>query len=247
MKGSGKSGKLVANDKGEYEFCVGALNIPNSMGQHYTLEGAKDLFDASSQLMMRVRNGGLYAENGHPTQSGLTNEQYFRRLHSISEERICAFISDLWLDYSSLENTDHPNAVAIMARIKPFGELKAVLEGAIANEKQNVCFSVRGFTRDQQVGSKTHRTLTNIITFDYVTLPGIPVANRSNSGSLEEMASLAFDTNQFKYDRMGTSGTIVEDIKEVYALEGMDLALETLNYYDPTIAPTVPLGSLFNI
>ena len=247
LAGSGKSGKLVANESGEYTFCVGALNIKNSAGAHYDLAGSKDLFEASSSFMHRVKNGGLYAENGHPVREAAdTDESYFRRIHTIREDRVCAFISDIWLDHSSLEgDAANPNAVAIMAKIKPFGELGQVLSTAIENLKQNVCFSVRGFTKDKMMNGTTHRTLTNIITFDFVTMPGIAVANRSNSGSLETLNDYVFDSRIIEMDKItaGISGST--PLREAYAAEGCDLAVETLDYYSDDIKPS-PNGSIFS-
>lgn len=239
FKNSKKKGKLVPNKKGEYTFCVGALDIVSTRGDRYTLEGAEQLFEKSSLFMKRIKAGGLYAENGHPVRApGSSDEEYLGRIHTIEESRICGFISDLWLDKKALANEG--DAVAIMAKIKPFGELGSVLEQSIANEKQNVCFSVRGFTNDTRKGGVTHRALTNIITFDFVTMPGIPVANRSNSGSLESLNEYDFDTNTMGYDVMGESGA---DLDYATACESGSLIAETLSGY--VQEKIIPKGSLF--
>lgn len=247
LSGTGKSGKLVANENGEYTFCVGALNIKNSAGAYYDLAGSKDLFETSSSFMHRVRNGGLYAENGHPVRESLdTDESYFRRIHTIREDRVCGFISDIWLDHSSLEHdAANPNAVAIMAKIKPFGELGQVLTTAIENVKQNVCFSVRGFTKDKMMNGTTHRTLTNIITFDFVTMPGIAVANRSNSGSLETLVDYTFDSRVIEMDKINSTIEEIIPLRESLAAEGCDLAIETLDYFSTDNKPN-PAGSIFS-
>lgn len=241
FKNSKKKGKLVPNKKGEYTFCVGALDIMSTRGDRYTLEGAEQLFKKSSMLMKRIKAGGLYAENGHPVRvPGQTDEEYLGRIHTIEEARICGFISDLWLDRKALANEGDGDSVAIMAKIKPFGELGDVLAQSIANEKQNVCFSVRGFTNDTRRGGVTHRALTNIITFDFVTMPGIPVANRSNSGSLESLEEWDFDTESLSYDMMGACGRTEEYVS---AVESGSLLEETVKLY--TQEKIVAKGSLF--
>lgn len=228
-----KSGKLKADADGYYTVVVGGLNVHNSSGAYYTLKGAEQLFNDSSILMRRVRNKGLYSENGHPVQKqGMTDKQYFSRLLTIREGNICNHIAELWLDdslHKAKPRLLERGAVAIMAKIKPYGAQKDVVADAISNPHQNLCYSVRGFTKDSIVAGTTHRMLKAIVTFDHVYLGGISIANKFNSPSLETL-------NEAEFLECDVAGCAVDMAKEHVATESIDLAQSILDQYSITEA-----------
>ena len=118
-----KKGLLLPDSEGYYELPVGGLNVVNSSGQFYTLEGAKDLFDSSSIFMRRVRNGCLKGELGHPKRlPGMSLDDYIQRIVTIDEKNVCCFFKELWLDFEFGKKNPQlgtPDLVAVMAKLKP--------------------------------------------------------------------------------------------------------------------------------
>lgn len=185
----GKKGLLKPDADGYYTVVVGALNAYNSVEEYYTAEGALELFEGSSQLMRRIKNGALYAELGHPKRApGTTIEQFYQRVVSIEETNICGHFSEIWLDFNYGKNNpqlNNPNMIAILAKVKPAGPKAQALQLALDNPKQNSAFSIRGLTDNRTVGGQTLRRLTAIVTFDHVTEGGINIADKAFSPAIE--------------------------------------------------------------
>lgn len=187
-----KSGILTPDSDGYYELVVGGLNTYNSAGEYYTADGAVELFENSSQFMRRVKNCALYSELGHPKKlPGMTNDQFYYRVISIEETNICGHFSEIWLDFEFGKKNpelNNPDLIAIMAKVKPAGAKAQALQLALENPKQNAAFSLRGITENKYVRGRMERRLTNLITFDHVTEPGISIADKVMAPSLESLA-----------------------------------------------------------
>lgn len=187
---SNKKGTLTPDSDGYYTLVLGALNTQNSAGEYYTAEGALELFQESSQLMRRIKNGALYSELGHPKKTpGLSTEQFYSRVLTIEETNICAHIAEVTLDFNFGKN--HPelnnlNLIAIIGKVKPAGAKAQAVQLALENPKQNCAFSIRGLTENKFINGKTLRRLTNIICWDFVTEPGISIADKVWSPACEQ-------------------------------------------------------------
>lgn len=186
LAGTNKVGEVKQDDNGYYPMVVGALNVFNSAGEYYVYEQAKELFQGSSQLMRRVKRGALRGEYGHPKPlPGMSNEQFANRVMSIYEENTCCHHKELYLDFDNVKDTNGKPIIAIMSKVCPSGPLGPVLEKSLKNKNENVCFSIRAFTDDYREGMIKKRVLKTIVTFDYVTEPGIAVAEKYKSPALE--------------------------------------------------------------
>lgn len=185
-----KTGTLTPDADGYYTVILGALNTNNSAGEYYTAEGALELFKESSQLMRRIKNGALYAELGHPKKlPGVTTEQFYSRVLTIEETNICAHIAEITLDFNFGKNhpeLNNPDLIAIVGKVKPAGAKAQAVQLALENPKQNCAFSIRGLTENKYVNGKTIRRLTNIICWDFVTEPGINIADKVWSPACEQ-------------------------------------------------------------
>ncbi len=182
-----KKGVLKPDSNGYYDVIVGGLNIHNSAGDYYVLNESKDLFE-NSTFKRRIQNGALKGENGHPRREpGMSDDAFLDRFLTIVESNVCVHYSDIWLDFNSVKDSAGRPVVAIMAKAKPSGPLAAVLENSLNDPNQNTAFSVRGFTKDIQMGSIKHRILKTIITFDHVVEPGISIATKWNNPALESL------------------------------------------------------------
>lgn len=183
----GKKGVLGKDDQGRYELVVGGLNVFNSAGMFYVYDQARELFEGSSQFMRRVKRGVLKGEVGHPKfQPGMTEEQYVQRILSIYEENVCCIHQEIYLDFDRVKDESGKPVIAIMSRMTPSGPHGAALQKSLETPGENVCFSIRSFTDDFRERGIIKRILRQIVTFDYVTEPGIAFAEKFKAPALEE-------------------------------------------------------------
>lgn len=191
LQGTGKAGLLKPDSLGYYETVIGGLDVFNSAGEFYTLEGASALFEKSSSFIRRVESGCLKAEVGHPKRlPGMTSDDYLTRIMQIEETNVCAHFAEIWLDPNFGRNhpeLKNPKMVAIMAKVKPAGPKGDALAAAFENPRENVCFSIRALTKDFVNRGQVYRVLNTIFTFDWVTEPGINAARKWNSPALESL------------------------------------------------------------
>lgn len=199
LQGTNKVGNLTKDADGYRSMVIGGLNIYNSQGQYYPYEGAKALFEDSGPFMRRIKRGSLRGEVGHPKQlPGQTVDDYIRRVLDIDPNNTCVHFKDIWLDFNRLKDSQGRQVVAIMAKLCPSGAKGDFLEKQLENSKENVCFSVRSFSKDYKYKGEYIRNIQQIITFDYVNEPGIAIAEKWASPALEEHGSSVFTRTQLE-------------------------------------------------
>lgn len=195
LTNTGKRGELKPDADGYYEFIIGGLNTFNSAGEYYTLKGAEELFQESSVFMRRIKNGCLKGEVGHPKQlPGMSFDAYVNRVLTIDEGNVCVHFKEVWLDNEFGKKNpkfNNPNLTAVMAKVKPSGPKASSLANSIANPDENVCFSIRALTRDYFERGQKYRVLQQIICWDNVNEPGISIANKWDSPSLESLSEFS--------------------------------------------------------
>ena len=188
LNGTNKVGELKQKPDGYYPMVVGALNMFNSAGMYYREDAAREFFEGNSELMRRVKKGVLRGENGHPRMDpGMSERQYFARLLTLWEDRLCCQFGDIRLDYENYKDDQGRPIVAILADVTPSGELAYVLEKQLKNPRENVCFSIRSFTHDYMERGVVNRAIKKIVTFDLVNEPGMSIADKYNSPALESV------------------------------------------------------------
>lgn len=187
MNFNDKSGILKPDQYGYRNMCVGALGMRNSGGALYVRKESEDLFKKSSSFMRRTQSGYLFGEYGHPKKHPAEDMRAFmKRVMYPEEKNIAVHHSDFTLDddYNKIPNMPK-GAVAIISRLKPAGPYGPTLETDLSNGFQNSAFSIRTLSKDVNVGGEIGRVLTVPITFDYVTEPGLPIANKWDSPNME--------------------------------------------------------------
>lgn len=187
LMGTNKVGELTMSEDGYYTMVLGALDFFNSAGNFYPNgESAKELFKASSSFMRRIASGALRGEYGHPRmQPGQSMRDFMYRCNDIHESQVSHHIRKVWIDYTSVKGPDGRPCIAIMGEVKPAGPMGNALRESLQNPSENVCFSIRSFTRDIPTNGIIHKHLMNIVTWDYVNEPGISVATKWQSPTLE--------------------------------------------------------------
>ncbi len=230
LNGTNKAGILKPDEKGYYTTVLGGLDVYNSANQFYPYQPAKELFMESGQLMRRIGNAALRGEYGHPKQMpGQSLDSFAQRILSIHEECVSHHISQVDLNFDDYKDKQGRKMIAIIGKVKPAGPFGPALKESFENPEENVCFSIRAFTRDETSGRMTNRILRNIVTWDYVNEPGIAIANKFASPALEEFSETLFTKRHFERAlALPTHGVAQESIRlnaaELFTSLGWDRA-----------------------
>ena len=99
--------------------------------------------------------------------------------------------------------------IAIVSHLAPYGPFGDALERALNDGKEEVCFSIRCFSLPHRVGGRVVKEIKHVVTFDYVNEPGIAMATKYNSASLESYHS-----------KTVTQGVVLEAARQVYGAPG---------------------------
>lgn len=185
LKGTNKVGNLKPLQNGYYRMLVGALNMFNSAGMFYTYEEAKSVFEESGALQRRVARGALRGEYGHPRQGSMSDQAFARRVMDIDEKNVCCHHRKIELVFDEQHDERGNPVVAIYSEVAPNGPYGHVLAKQLENPDENVCFSIRAFTRDYTLMGVRNRALKTVVTFDYVNEPGMSIATKYMNPALE--------------------------------------------------------------
>lgn len=215
LAATGKAGRLPKDEDGYYTMPVGGLNVYNSMGEFYTFEGAKELFTGSGALMRRVKSGCLKGEYGHPKPvapitTDAEMDAFARRVMQVDEGNTCVHFSEIWLDFDNVKDDTGRPIIAIMAKLAPSGPKGPVLAASLENKKEEVCFSIRAFTQDDYVRGVKQRCLKEIVTWDCVTEPGLPMARKYRSPTLESYQERTFTKKNIESTLAQCEGVAME-------------------------------------
>lgn len=234
LKGINKAGTLKPDEGGYYTVVLGALGIDNSVGEHYSNTPlSRATFERNSVLMRRLNQGLLRAEWGHPSPSECPNMMAFeRRIRMIKEDRICAHIKEVWLQDIQY---DGKVVLGIVGKVRPTGPYGPSLKDMLDNPEENVTFSGRYYSNLSQQGGQTVREIHTVGTWDFVSEPGINVAQKYMSPSLESEGDTVFNldflrdavraeaTHRELAMSMESSGFLAKDL-----LKGLGVSEKTL-------------------
>ena len=185
LQGTNKIGLIKPDKHGYYRMLVGALNFHNCVGIYYQYETSKVMFEESGTFMRKMKAGNLYGEREHPEWlPGWSFDDYANRLRQIDGRNVSHHIRSVELDFGE-KNSRGDEIVLIYADVKPDRDHGPALKAGLENPHQNVCFSLRSLVSDVRRGSGLDRTIDELITFDWVTEPGISKAMKWNAPGLE--------------------------------------------------------------
>lgn len=190
LRGLNKKGKLNVDDNGYYEIALGAFDIHNAQGEFYAFTSElKQMFENSSALMRRIHKGYLRGEAEHPAPvPGQSIDAFLNRWRTIRMDNVATHIASVRLSYEK----DHTgkNIVVCYGRVKGSGPHEAGTNKMLANAEENVAYSIRSLTEPRIVGGKKHKCITGIVTWDLVNEPGIELANKYQTPSMESIEEL---------------------------------------------------------
>lgn len=186
LQSRGKFGKLPTDDNGYREICVGAFDAYNDIGELYACtSNVMKLFGDNSDFNRRIENSYLRGEVGHPARRpGETAESFLNRALGIDLNNASHHIKKINLRPGKDENGR--NVMLCIATLKPSGMKGEALEKMLANPDENVAFSIRCFTKLITLpDGREAKDINHPVTWDLVPEPGISIANKYASPSLE--------------------------------------------------------------
>lgn len=192
---TGKKGVLRCDADGYYDVTLGAFNTYNSSGAFYDAPSAKAFFDEGHDFMRRIKAGALYGECGHPVPvPGMSKTEWLVRILTIDPRNTSHHIKSLEIDETSFKNKDGSPMVAVMGRVKPMIEK---LAASLENPHENTAFSIRSITNDAFCPRRgcMVKHMKKPVTYDYVIEPGIAIATKYNTPSLESLGTNAVFTD----------------------------------------------------
>ena len=186
MPGISKVSKMKPNEKGYYRHILGGFNLSNESGVYYPMtDTVKKLFEETGLIRRRIEKGMLRSESGHPDLTGLSHVDALKRLAHIDTTRTCAHIKEVEL----VQSKDHKgkDVVLVYGWVKPSGPYGTSLKDQLDNPEENVAFSVRSFCQTTMYRGRIAKLVTDVLTYDNVSEPGIGLANQYDTVSLEEL------------------------------------------------------------
>lgn len=181
--------KVLEKDaNGYYKVLLGAFNCYNNVGEFYVAEGIKEIMtDPNSLIYKRLAAGYLVGEMGHPQfQPGMTKADYVERMFKLEQSNTSHHIR-------AIEFVPGPNGIVkTIGWVKPAGPHGELLRQYLDNPDQNTAFSIRAITADYVDKGKTMKKIMQFVTWDWVAMPGIEIANTWSTLSTESIDVVEF-------------------------------------------------------
>lgn len=190
-----KKGELVMDSSGYREIVVGAFNCDNAHGQHYKMtEHLKDMFGEGGVLHRRWSKGNLKGEWGHPEMMpGENVHSFVNRFKRVTEKNISHHFKRLRLAPGK-DNAGN-DIILVYSTLKESGPYAQCMADALANCEENANFSIRSTSNRKVINGQLVKFITAIFTWDYVNEPGIEIANKYDTPTMESLFSQEFTEN----------------------------------------------------
>ncbi len=187
LSSTGLQGKLNSDNGLFRDIVLGALNFRNSYGAIYTVESGRTLVNPNSGFSRRQANGHAKGEYGHPKRIGqMTDEQWMERIMTIEETRVSHDHIKTWIDTITDRKTGN-KVIAFLGDIQAAGPYGPTLERDLLRPNSNVSFSIRSITEDFEIAGLHNKNIIDASGWDTVVEPGLSVAHKFNSPSLESV------------------------------------------------------------
>lgn len=176
---------MTPNSKGEYNIVFGAFNVYSLHGHFYDINNdIRDMFNSGSELQNRISIEDVTPEVNHPPyKQGMNIDDYVSRLSIIDSNNTCGIITSLSLDSNpTYVSFQREPLYLVKGSVKPDGNYGELLEKSFRDPNKDTAFSLRGLNYVRKENGITIKTVHTIIDYDFVKLPGIRVAKKSEWG-----------------------------------------------------------------
>ena len=186
LPGLNKVEKMKCDSNGYYRIVLGGFNLTNQSGVYYPLtDGVKALFATGGVVRRRLDTGQCKGEYDHPKLDGLSHEQIIHRLSIIEPTMVSHHIKSIEL--VPKKNEHGKEIIVAYGMVKPAGPYADALRTSLDNTEENVAFSIRCFCKVAMYEGRIAKIVTDAMTYDHVSEPGIKLANQFDTVSLESL------------------------------------------------------------
>lgn len=174
--------QLEKDKDGYYRILLGALNVFNTSGLFYVFEDSKRAFESSSTFMRKALSGKLFGERDHPPfEPGMSEAAWVDRNEWLEISNESHRIREVELITTDELCNGFP-VVEIWGWVKPSGQHGALLQAAMDDPHQNVCFSLRAIVKERTLpNGQKHRMVDEMFTFDWVCEDGLQICSKYSS------------------------------------------------------------------
>lgn len=169
---------LRPDEDGYYSVVLAVLDATSRNRTFYDVDSIiREITDPKTVFNQMLTQGNLRGEYGHPSK-----ESSLDRIGEILEDRVAFHISKIWTG-EKLEN----GGIPVYGKIRPCGPHGKYVEQSLLNPKENTTFSLRCLMTQKvdTANNRLYRTVKQLITFDYVNMPGYLEASKWYSPATE--------------------------------------------------------------
>ena len=180
---------LTPDDNGYYPCVLGGFDMASHAGVYYAFTNeVKKLFEPGGLVYRRLERQLMKGEIQHPSLEGMNLDQILKRLSIIDETKVSHHIKRIDLREAKDEN-GRPIILAV-GMVRPSGPYASTLQGYFDNHEENLAFSIRSFTKTAIINGRPVKIVTDALTYDHVTEPGIHHATKFKTVALESIDSV---------------------------------------------------------
>jgi len=202
LSGTGKEGVLKKFPDGSYELLLGALAAYGNGNWLYDENSGRSYIENDKEFLAELNGGRLKGEWGHPRRpAGMSDQDWFVRINEIYEDNTCVQFSKIDLSMDVITDEKGRRVVGIIGRLKPSGKQASSFRDMLENPEEDTPFSIRCFARKDFNSMRKH--INKIVTWDYVTTPGIAVASKYNTPSLESKSHVSQVLDEAEFQLAG--------------------------------------------
>jgi hypothetical protein len=172
---------------------LGAVSRNNMFYEPTSVVNA--MTNPKSRFYRAITGGGLEGEWGHPSLVGLDDDSMLRRLADVDLRYVSHQFGRIYTETSS-----NGNFTLLRGDVKAAGPYGKFLTESFADANRDTCFSLRSLTshpvkRADGVGVKK---VLNLITYDYVSVPGYEEASKRGALGGCESLNLMWEDQDLK-------------------------------------------------
>lgn len=240
LAGSGKKGILKKLDGGYYEIILGAFAAFANGGWIYDTRTAMRYMENDKEFLDTLQSGKLRSEWGHPIrEAGMSDKDWYIRICTIQENNTSSHIRRVSVSMDTVTDERGRKVAAIIGEVCPSGFKANEFRNMLENPHEDVNYSIRCFAaKDFRT---MHKHINRIITWDSVSTPGIKVASKYKTPSLESKQDVCslLDEAEFNINRLRSQ--LTEGVNDA-SFESNNPYLKILNgiYEDSKVSVSVP-------
>lgn len=189
LAATGKKGILKKLDNDYYEIILGAFGAFGNGGWLYDTRTAMQFIERNPDFIRMMQNGRCRSEWGHPRRvPGMTDQEWFIRINEIMESNTSSHIRRIRISMDTVIDEKGRKVAAIIGEVRPSGPKADEFRRQLENPYEDVNYSIRCFATKNFANMTKH--ITRIITWDNVFEPGIGVATKYNTPSMESKSDV---------------------------------------------------------